>query len=580
MYLPADKGKVMVAMDKTIERGGENSYEHKMKKVMEDMRATPSIRANEDSDVTEKVSRDGRRIIQEMLDKEEITQAYGKYLKPNDCRAPRVTGYPKIHKQDVPLRGVVSFIGSPYQNVAKALVPILRSLQGRSGHYIKNSRELKERIKGWTIKRDEILVSYDVEKLYPSIPVKEALELIECLLKCKANLREVTTFSVTSIMKLLRWIFSLTYCEYNNEHYTLDCGPIGLSVVGEVAIIYMEDFQLRAKHDDFPELNEWPWYVDDSVLKCKRDKATAILDHLNNIEPNVIKFTKEEEEDNQLAVLDLELNVNRKKKKIEFSVHYKKTNTNITIKKKSNHRENIKRGIIKGYGDRARALCDEQYLKSELKNVEQVFIENGYTKQEVRRAMKEKEMTNEETEEPTTRGVVQIPNIPQFTSKFNNIARKHRFTMANRTTNKVRDLTSNAKTPLGDKNSNVVYNIPCKCGDYSYTGETYRKWKTRRKEHEDKVRLTHQDIENGNLERATERMNERDGGLAKHSTECEEEINWAEAKIVGKEEGRIQRKMLEGVETLKQKGRGKNPLNICNQMDQWQSTIYSFLVPT
>ena len=114
--------------------------------------------------------------------------------------------------------------------------------------------------------------------------------------------------------------------------------------------------------------------------------------------------------------------------------------------------------------------------------------------------------------------------------------------MANRTTNKVRYLTSNAKTPLGDKNSNVVYNIPCKCGDYSYTGETYRKWKTRRKEHEDKVRLTHQDIENGNLEHATERMNERDGGLAKHSTECEEEINWAEAKIVGKEEGRIQRK--------------------------------------
>ena len=35
----------------------------------------------------------------------------------------------------------------------------------------------------------------------------------------------------------------------------------------------MEDFQLRAKHNGFPELNEWPWYVDDSVLKCKSEKA-------------------------------------------------------------------------------------------------------------------------------------------------------------------------------------------------------------------------------------------------------------------------------------------------------------------
>ena len=98
------------------------------------MKAKPSIRANKDWDLTEKISREGREIIKKMVDDGEITQEHGRRLKPNDCRAPR---YPKIHKEDVPLRGVVSFIRSPYENVAKALVPILRSLQGRSGHYIK-----------------------------------------------------------------------------------------------------------------------------------------------------------------------------------------------------------------------------------------------------------------------------------------------------------------------------------------------------------------------------------------------------------------------------------------------------------
>ena len=147
-------------------------------------------------------------------------------------------------------------------------------------------------------------------------------------------------------MKLLRWTFALTYCEYENKHYILDCGPIGLSIVGEVAIIYMEEFQMKAKNNDYPELQEWPWYVDDSVLKCKRNRAEEILDHLNAQEPGIIKFTKEEEEENKLAVLDLELNVNRKRKKVEFNVHYKTTNTNITIKKQSNHR------IGKGNGRR------------------------------------------------------------------------------------------------------------------------------------------------------------------------------------------------------------------------------------
>ena len=122
----------MVAMDKIMEKGGENSYEFKMKKVLDDMKAKPSIRANKDWDLTEKVAREGKAIIKEMVDKEEITQAYGKRLSPNDCRAPRVTGYPKVHKADIPLRGVVSFTSSPYEKIANALVPILRSLQGRT----------------------------------------------------------------------------------------------------------------------------------------------------------------------------------------------------------------------------------------------------------------------------------------------------------------------------------------------------------------------------------------------------------------------------------------------------------------
>ena len=137
-----------------------------------------------------------------------------------------------------------------------------------------------------------------------------------------------------------------------------------------------------------------------------------------------------------MPALDLEMNVNRKTKKGQFNVHYKKTNTNITIKKKSNHKESVKKGIIKGYGDRARALCDPQYLKTELTNIEEVFMENGFTRNEVRNAMRTKrssdETTTVEEEEETCRGMVLMPNIPEFTTKFNNIARKHKFKTANR----------------------------------------------------------------------------------------------------------------------------------------------------
>ena len=134
----------------------------------------------------------------------------------------------------------------------------------------------------------------------------------------------------------------------------------------------------------------------------------------------------------------------------------------------------------------------------------------------------------------------------------------------------------NAKTPLGEKNTHIVYNIPCKCKQYAYTGESDRKWITRKKEHEDKVRLTHEDLNAGNTDKAAKRMNDKDGGLAKHSSGCDAGIDWQNARIVGKEKNWTQRKYLEGVETLKQKSKGIIPLNNYNQLEHWQGTIYSF----
>ena len=85
-----------------------------------------------------------------------------------------------------------------------------------------------------------------------------------------------------------------------------------------------------------------------------------------------------------------------------------------------------------------------------------------------------------------------------------------------------------------------------------------------------------QDLENGDNERAETRMNDGDGGLAKHSASCPHEIDWENAKIVGKETGWTQRIFLEGIETLRRKNEGRTPLNAYNKMEQWQSVLYSF----
>ena len=52
-------------------------------------------------------------------------------------------------------------------------------------------------------------------------------------------------------------------------------------------------------------LDQWYWYVDDSEMKCEKDQSDEILRHLNGIKPDIIVFTKKDQEDDVLPVLDL-----------------------------------------------------------------------------------------------------------------------------------------------------------------------------------------------------------------------------------------------------------------------------------
>ena len=72
----------------------------------------------------------------------------------------------------------------------------------------------------------------------------------------------------------------------------------------------------------------------------------------------------------------------------------------ITIKKKSNHTGNTKRAIIKGYTNRAKALCDPEHLQDELKNIKDVFEENRYDRREIEQ---ETNKTSEDEEKEETR---------------------------------------------------------------------------------------------------------------------------------------------------------------------------------
>ena len=65
-------------------------------------------------------------------------------------------------------------------------------------------------------------------------------------------------------------------------------------------------------------------------------------------------------------------------------------------------------------------------------------------------------------------------------------------------------------------------------------------------------------------------------GCSSRNRTCTQEINWENAKIVGREQRWTQRKYREGKESLREKNKGITPLNSYNQLEQWQYTVPNF----
>ena len=85
--------------------------------------------------------------------------------------------------------------------------------------------------------------------------------------------------------------------------------------------------------------------------------------------------------------------------------------------------------------------------------------------------------------------------------------------------------------------------------------------------------LTNEDIKNGKLTAAKERMGKEGGGLDRHSVECTRGIDWENARIVGVENRLRQRQVREGIESLRTIHNRKKVLNSFESLMPWRPLL-------
>ena len=85
-------------------------------------------------------------------------------------------GVVKTHKDNNPMRPIISSVGSCTYNLAKWLVTLLTPIVGTiSSSHIKNNTDLKFILENLHCEYDFELVSFDVQSLFTTVPIDQLL---------------------------------------------------------------------------------------------------------------------------------------------------------------------------------------------------------------------------------------------------------------------------------------------------------------------------------------------------------------------------------------------------------------------
>ena len=221
-------------------------------------------------------------------------------MKPTASNIPKFCGLPKIHKPDVPLRLIVSSIGSPIYKLAKYINTLITPLIGVTPFYVRDSKHFINDIKTIQIQPNEVMVSFDIKSLSTNVLVDVALEVILQRLTEDETLEDRTALTPEQVAHLLELCLRSTYFSFREEFYQqTDSAAMSSPVSPVVANLYMEMFEEMALIMAQPKPRVWRRYVDDIFCLVEEKYVDNLLKHLNNQRP----ITVEREDSNIAACL-------------------------------------------------------------------------------------------------------------------------------------------------------------------------------------------------------------------------------------------------------------------------------------
>lgn len=472
LYMKSDKGRDIVIMDKT----------HYKEKVLE------TINTCNFEILTKNPLPSMKSETSELL--KEVEKIYGPRIKwklmVSNPAVPKLYCLPKTHKDttNLKMRPIVSNNNAPTENIAKWLVEVYSQYPRPIGLYVENCYEFCEKMKNVKIKENESIVSFDVESLFPSIPIPDTLVILKKWLRKHEPCKQKRVL----LSKLTKLCMDQNISQFDAKFYIITKETcMGNALSPFLANLFMSHFEMSMKEEkSLPRI--WWRYVDDVAAIVEKGKEQQILTQLNSKWPS-IKFTIETEENGSLPFLDVCMHRNHTGS-IEFSVFRKPSNTPVYIPADSNSPMSHKLAAFHSMVYRLvkLPLNISNYMK-EVKTIKYAASVNGYTEKMVDKLIathsnrRRRQNITTLTPERLIPMRISVPYIPEITNKLKGVLKQHNYELVHSSNNKLQNLLVKLKDKTEFIQKSGIYEMSCLDCNEKYIGQTSRSLKTRTKEH-------------------------------------------------------------------------------------------------
>ena len=135
-------------------------YDEKMASLLDDQKTYEKL----DKDPTPTLERKMNAMLLRMKKAGSISDRLYDRLRCSAGRLPLLYGLPKVHKPEVPLRPIVSFVHSPTYQLSKHLAKLLSPLVGNSPSHVRNSHSFCQFIQPQVLREGEVLIPGSILK--------------------------------------------------------------------------------------------------------------------------------------------------------------------------------------------------------------------------------------------------------------------------------------------------------------------------------------------------------------------------------------------------------------------------------